>query len=195
MTFLRTAFVAAGIALAMSFPAFAEEPGASTSPSEAAPPAGDSGKDDLTAEERAEKQARKACKVKICDIPRHQGSARRRCRLRHRQDLARAGHHQDAWRPLQLDLGQGGVPIEARGQARGSGESDARVELRGGLARAESALHACPEVGRRALCRRDLDRTKGRLRERQSCLGKAQLGRSESAHARLCLDLRRHRAR
>ena len=68
MTFLRTAFVAAGIALAMSFPAFAEEPGASTSPSEAAPPAGDSGKDHLTAEELAEKQARKACKVKICDI-------------------------------------------------------------------------------------------------------------------------------
>ena len=61
MTLLRTAFVAAGIALAMSFPAFAEEPGASTSPSEAAPPAPDSGKDDLTAEERAEKQARKAC--------------------------------------------------------------------------------------------------------------------------------------
>jgi hypothetical protein len=68
MALLRTAFVAASIALAMSLPSLAEEPGASTSPSEAAPPAGDSGKDDLTAEERAEKQARKACKVKICDI-------------------------------------------------------------------------------------------------------------------------------
>jgi len=68
MALLRTAFVAASIALAMSLPPLAEEPGASTSPSEAAPPAGDSGKDDLTAEERAEKQARKACKVKICDI-------------------------------------------------------------------------------------------------------------------------------
>ena len=61
MTFLRTAFVAAALALAMRFPAFAEEPGASTSPSEAAPPAGDSGKDDLTAEELAKKQARKNC--------------------------------------------------------------------------------------------------------------------------------------
>src|SRR6476619_7100751 len=68
MALLRTAFVAASIALAMSLPSLAEEPGAATSPSEAAPPAGDSGKDDLTAEERAEKQARKACKVKICDI-------------------------------------------------------------------------------------------------------------------------------
>ena len=69
MTLLRTAFVAAGIALAMSVPAFAEETSPSTSPSEAAPRRrADSGKDDLTAEERAEKQARKACKVKICDI-------------------------------------------------------------------------------------------------------------------------------
>ena len=68
MTLLRTTFVAAGIALAMSLPAFAEDTSPSTGPSEAAPPAGDSGKDDLTAEERAEKQARKACKVKICDI-------------------------------------------------------------------------------------------------------------------------------
>jgi hypothetical protein len=68
MALLRTAFVAAGIALAMSVPAFAEDPGSSTSPSDAAAPARDSGKDDLNAEERAEKQARKACKVKICDI-------------------------------------------------------------------------------------------------------------------------------
>jgi hypothetical protein len=67
MTLLRTAFVAAGIVLAMSFSAFAEDTSPSTSPSEAAP-AGDSGKDDLTPEERAEKQARKACKVKLCDI-------------------------------------------------------------------------------------------------------------------------------
>jgi hypothetical protein len=68
MTFLRTAFVAAGITLAMSLPAFAEDPGGSTSPSQTTTPARDSGKDDLTPEERAEKQARKACKVKICDI-------------------------------------------------------------------------------------------------------------------------------
>ena len=68
MTLLRTAFVAAALAFAMNVPAFAEDTSPSTSPSEVAPPASDSGKDDLTAEERAEKQARKACKVKICDI-------------------------------------------------------------------------------------------------------------------------------
>lgn len=72
MALLRTAFVAAGIALAASVPAFAEDPGTSASPSEspseAAAPARDIGKNDLTPEERAEKQARKACKVKICDI-------------------------------------------------------------------------------------------------------------------------------
>ncbi|HSB59781.1 MAG TPA: hypothetical protein VLD66_09290, partial [Methyloceanibacter sp.] len=68
MAFLRTAFVAAGIALAANVPAFAEEPGTSTGASDTAAPARDIGKNDLTAEERAEKQARKACKVKICDI-------------------------------------------------------------------------------------------------------------------------------
>lgn len=68
MTLLRTAFVAAALAFAMNVPAFAEDTSPSTSPSEAAPPASNSGKDDLTAEERAEKQARKACKLKICDI-------------------------------------------------------------------------------------------------------------------------------
>ena len=67
MAFLRTAFLAAAFALAMNIPAFAEDPGTSTSPSDAAAPARDAGKD-LTPEERAEKQARKACKVKICDI-------------------------------------------------------------------------------------------------------------------------------
>jgi hypothetical protein len=67
MAFLRTAFVAAGVALAMNVAAFAEDPDTSTSPSDAAAPARDAGKD-LTPEERAEKQARKACKVKICDI-------------------------------------------------------------------------------------------------------------------------------
>ena len=68
MTLLRTAFVAAFMALAINVPVFAEDTSHSTGPTEAATPAPDSGKDDLTAEERAEKQARKACKVKICDI-------------------------------------------------------------------------------------------------------------------------------
>jgi len=64
MTFARTAFAAAGIMIISSLPAFAED----TSQSEAATSARDAGKPELTAEERAEKQARKACKVKICDI-------------------------------------------------------------------------------------------------------------------------------
>ena len=42
---------------------------------------------------------------------------------------------------------------------------------------------------------RSLDRAQGRLRERQGGDGKPQLGRSERAHAGLCLDLCRHRAR
>ena len=39
MTLVRTAFVAAALALAMNVPAFAEDTSPSTSPSEVAPPA------------------------------------------------------------------------------------------------------------------------------------------------------------
>ena len=55
----------------------------------------------LTPEEKAEKEAR------------DKKSARRRRCLRHRQDLARGGHCQDARRPNPMALGQGGLPIEA----------------------------------------------------------------------------------
>jgi hypothetical protein len=68
MTFARSAFAAAGIMIISSLPAFAEATSQSTSPSQTTTPAPDAGKPELTAEERAEKQARKACKVKICDI-------------------------------------------------------------------------------------------------------------------------------
>ncbi|HET7852706.1 MAG TPA: hypothetical protein VFK91_08175 [Methyloceanibacter sp.] len=68
MALLQTAFVAACIALVLCVPALAEDPSPSTTPSDTPGPARDIGKNDLTPEERAEKQARKACKVKICDI-------------------------------------------------------------------------------------------------------------------------------
>jgi hypothetical protein len=68
MTFPRTALVAAGIALATSLPAFGEDTSPSTAPADAASPSRDIGRNDLSPDERAEKQARKACKVKICDI-------------------------------------------------------------------------------------------------------------------------------
>jgi hypothetical protein len=68
MTFARTAFAAASIMIISSLPVFAEDMSQSMSPSEAAKSAPDAGKPELTAEEQAEKQARKACKVKICDI-------------------------------------------------------------------------------------------------------------------------------
>ena len=48
---------------------------------------------------------------------------------------------------------------------------------------------------RRALWGRHLDRAESRVRERQGGLGKAQLGRGESAHAHLCPDLCRNRTR
>jgi hypothetical protein len=68
MTFACTAYATAGIMIISSLPAFAEDTSQSTSPSEATAPAPDAGKPEPTAEERAEKQSRKACKVKICAI-------------------------------------------------------------------------------------------------------------------------------
>ena len=49
---------------------------------------------------------------------RHPRSDRRRRGVRHRQDLARGGHRQDARRQDQLAVGQGGLPDEARVQAQ-----------------------------------------------------------------------------
>jgi hypothetical protein len=68
MNFARTAFVAAGIMLAASLSAFAEDTSPPASPTETPTPATDANKQEMTPEERAEREARKACKVKICDI-------------------------------------------------------------------------------------------------------------------------------
>jgi hypothetical protein len=68
MIFARTAFVAAGILLAGSLPTFAEDTSAPASPAETPTLAADANKPEMTPEERAEREARKACKVKICDI-------------------------------------------------------------------------------------------------------------------------------
>jgi hypothetical protein len=69
MKFARAALIAAFAVLFASPPAAAQDPGAPASESTpAAAPAPDDTRSDLTPEERAEKQARKACKIKICDI-------------------------------------------------------------------------------------------------------------------------------
>jgi hypothetical protein len=68
MTLARVALIAAFTTLVWGVAASAQDAGASESPpTEAAPAQGDT-KTELTDEERAEKQARKACKIKICDI-------------------------------------------------------------------------------------------------------------------------------
>ena len=70
MTFARAALIAAFTALVASLTAAAQDSGEpiSGAPTPEATTAQDAGRNDLTPEERAEKQARKACKVKICDI-------------------------------------------------------------------------------------------------------------------------------
>jgi hypothetical protein len=70
MTLARVALIAAFTTLVSGLAASAQDGGApaSESPSTGATPAQDAAMTELTAEERAEKQARKACKIKICDI-------------------------------------------------------------------------------------------------------------------------------
>jgi hypothetical protein len=70
MTFARAALIAALATLVSGLPSSAQDTGApeSEGPSTEATPAQDAAKAELTAEERAERQARKACKIKICDI-------------------------------------------------------------------------------------------------------------------------------
>src|SRR6478672_13855358 len=68
MDFSRTAFVATCIAVGLNLSAFAENTSPPASPAETPTPAPDANKPEMSPEEFAEKQARKACKVKICDI-------------------------------------------------------------------------------------------------------------------------------
>ena len=70
MTLARVALIAALTTLVSGLAASAQDAGApaSESPSIEATPAQGDAKTELTEEERAEKQARKACKIKICDI-------------------------------------------------------------------------------------------------------------------------------
>ena len=64
MIFARAALIAAFAMLVSTSPVATQESGESPSPAAAA----EGSKQELTPEERAERQARKACKIKICDI-------------------------------------------------------------------------------------------------------------------------------
>ena len=84
-------------------------------------------KTELTDEERAEKQARKACKIKICDILATKEPQGDDVSCDIVKTWREVRHHQDAWRQVRLALGQGGLPVEARRQARAARERhDAR---------------------------------------------------------------------
>ena len=104
------------------------------------------GKDDLDRlkqeeeREKAEKEARKACKNKICDIlatknPQGDDVA---C------DIVKTWREADITKIFggRIDWPWGGLPIEARDQAQAAGEGHNRGDLRGGAARAEGQLHA-----------------------------------------------------
>lgn len=66
MTVMRVALIAALASLVSVLPGATQDGGENSSTE--AKPTDDAAKTELTPEERAEKQARKACKIKICDI-------------------------------------------------------------------------------------------------------------------------------
>jgi hypothetical protein len=68
MTSTRAALIAASIALCASAPALAVEESGAGAPGAAAATPADMSAPVLSAEEKAEKDARKACKIKICGI-------------------------------------------------------------------------------------------------------------------------------
>ena len=129
MTLARVALIAALTTLVSGLAASAQDAGApaSESPSTEATPAEDAAKTELTDEERAEKQARKACKIKICDILATKDPQGDDVSCDIVKTWREVRHHQDAWRQVRLALGQGGLPVEARRQARAARERhDAR---------------------------------------------------------------------
>lgn len=68
MTFARASSFAAAMALVLGGTALARAPSAGAPEPTAATPPGDAGASTLTSEEKAEKDAHKACKIKICGI-------------------------------------------------------------------------------------------------------------------------------
>ncbi len=68
MIFARAASIAAALALLLGGTALAQEPSAGAPEPAAATPPADASAPALTPEEKAEKDARKACKIKICGI-------------------------------------------------------------------------------------------------------------------------------
>ena len=68
MIFARAASFAAAMALVLGGTALAQEPSAGAPEPAATTPAADASAPTLTPEEKAEKDARKACKIKICGI-------------------------------------------------------------------------------------------------------------------------------
>src|SRR6185312_11106629 len=127
-----------GLSLAISA---AEDTSPTVSPPGATAPA--EKQPELTPEEKAKKETRKAAKPRSATSSRG-GTPRRGHLLRHNEDLARRGHRQDAWRQDRVAVGQGGLPVEARASARTTGQGHERAGIRNRHAAAEGTLHACP---------------------------------------------------
>ncbi len=149
----------------------ATEPAASTEPSAPA-----SSAEALTPEEKAEKEARKACKIEICDVLATKDPAGPDISC----DIVKT------WRAAAITKMLGGkfdwpwgkavcqskLVIKREVLAKAMSEASYEVVMPS----AEALLHPRPEEGGQALRHRCFGRAEGRLRERQGGDGEPELG-------------------
>ena len=195
----RTLFCAAISAALLAYvPVFAAEDAATNAaePSEAAPAAPDaSAKRVLTPEELAEKEARKECKKKICDIiatrdPNGEDVACDITKTWREEDIVKMLGGKISW-PWGKAVCQSRLELKRKPLALAMSESEYEIVMPAQKVRCTLAQK---ETGR-ALCHRDHPGAEGEIQGRQGVRGDAQLGRGVGADVHLSADLCRHRLR
>jgi hypothetical protein len=145
----RLALITAFLALAGSTAAVAGDEGRSA-PATTAEPQPAASAEALTPEEKVEKEARKACKIEICDVLATNDPAGPDISCDITKTWREAAITKILGGKFDWPWGQSRLPIEARGQARGVGQGHERGALRGGDANSEAQLHAGAEEGEQA---------------------------------------------
>ena len=195
MTLARVALIAAFTTLVWGVAASAQDAGASESPpTEAAPAQGDA-KTELTDEERAEKQARKACKIKICDIlatkdPQGDDVSCDIVKTWRESDITKMLGGRFDW-PWGKAVCQSKLDIKREQLANAMTQANYEVAL---PAQKVSCTLAQKSEGEPYAVSVSIA-PKVAFENSKARVGAAQLGRGQPADARLCLDLCRRRVR
>jgi hypothetical protein len=197
MTLARVALIAAFTTLVSGLAASAQDAGApaSESPSTGATPAQDAAMTELTAEERAEKQARKACKIKICDIlatkdPQGDDVSCDIVKTWRESDITKMLGGRFDW-PWGKAVCQSKLDIKREQLVNAMTQANYEVALpeqKVSCALAQKSEGEPYAVGVSIAPKVTFENGKDRV-------GAAQLGRSQRADARLCPDLCRHGVR